>query len=260
MQDDIAAVKASASSVIDRIWETSSSVRLALVAYRDYGSSYVTRGVAFTNDKEIIRQSILGLDVAEGGDVPEAVYEGLLHAIRTIDLGAWRDGVKKVIVLMGDAPPHTRKHTLDEVVKAAEDVDPAHIFPITIAGSSPDTVRAFGEIARRTGGVMGTTRTAADLPREITRMVSIGTRFADAPYVEGRVTAVMGDTIEVQLEDGGRILPATLAVVLSTSTHGVVIAEGPVVTSEPRRATIELRALFGTESVSVGCTARILAK
>jgi hypothetical protein len=53
------------------------------------------------------------------------------HAIYTRDLGKWRNGGKKITVLMGDAPPHTKKHTLDEVVKAAEKVDPANVFPNT---------------------------------------------------------------------------------------------------------------------------------
>ncbi len=199
MRDDIDAVKASASRIVDQTLAVSSSARLALVAYRDYGSDYVTKGFPFTTSRDQTQQAIAGLQLQSNTDEPEAVYQALLHAINTVDLGPWRDGVRKVIILMGDAPPHTKRHTLAEVVRAAEEVDPAHVFPIAIAGAGAETVRAFGEIANATGGAMGTTASAADLPRELLKMVRLGARMADADGANGTVAAAMGLALEVVL-------------------------------------------------------------
>jgi hypothetical protein len=77
MKDDIDAVKQSASRLIDELFAASPSVRIALVAYRDYGSEYVTRGYRFTTNKDEIRGYIMGLTIGEGGDPPEAVLRGI---------------------------------------------------------------------------------------------------------------------------------------------------------------------------------------
>lgn len=250
MRDDIDAVKASASSIIDRISETSSSLRLAMVAYRDHGSDYVTKGYPFTSDRELMRRHILDLSIGQGGDPPEAVYEALLHAIEARDLGAWRTGARRIIILMGDAPPHTRRHTLEDVVKAARAADPAHVFPIIVAGADTATARAFSSIADRTGGVVGSTSRAADLPGELMKMVSVGARMADADVVDARVAEHMGEALEVELGADVAILPGAWVAFLSRTTPGLMIAEGVVTIAEGRRVIVELRALYGTEEIT----------
>lgn len=258
MEDDIAAVKTSAANMLDEVFAQSPDARIAMVAYRDYGSSYVTKGYPFTRDKEEMRRNLMSLDIGEGGDTPEAVYEALLHAIHTRDLGAWRDGVKKVIVLMGDAPPHTRRHTLDQVAKAAEEVDPAHVFPIAVAGADTETLRSFGEIARRTGGVMGTTATAASLPKEILKMVELGGSLADASWVNGRVEAVLGGTIEAEVEDASKVLVGMEAFVFSAKNPELVIAQGPVEKVTGRRVQVTPRAEYSVEKARLGCGVRVV--
>ena len=63
MRDDIDAVKASATQIIDGVFASGGSPRLALVAYRDYGSSYITMGYPFTQDKEAIRRPSPHLEI-----------------------------------------------------------------------------------------------------------------------------------------------------------------------------------------------------
>jgi len=258
MKDDIDAVKQSASRLIDQLVAVSSSVRVALVAYRDYGSEYVTRGYRFTTNKEEIRSYIMGLTVGEGGDPPEAVYEALLAAIHTEGLGAWRAGVKKIILLMGDAPPHNKRHTLSEVVTAAKEVDPAHVFPIAVAGADRDTMAAFGEIALQTGGEMGSTTTATDLPREILKMTELGSRVADVAALSGRVERRMGDAVRIVLDSPGRVLPGMTVLVFSAETAGLVIAEGPITVGEELTWQVEIRAAYGTERIRSGCPVQIV--
>jgi Mg-chelatase subunit ChlD len=259
MADDIDAVKASAAGVIDQLFALSSSPRVAMVAYRDYGDEYLTKGYPFTTDKEQMRRAILSLTVGGGGDHPEAVYEGLLHAINTVDIGPWRDGVKKVIVLMGDAPPHNKRHSADEVVKRAEEVDPAHIFPIAVAGATPAVLASFGELAARTGGVMTTTASAADLPGQIIRTVQIGVNTADIDLPRGEVASVMGDALEVRMTAGAaRVRGGMRALIFSADTPGLLIAEGQTLAIDGDRLRVDVTAAYGTEQIQRGCRVQVI--
>lgn len=179
VSDDIDAAKAASTALIDATFAKAASPRIALVAYRDYGDEHVTRGFIFTSSKDEIRASILGLRVAGGGDEPEAVYGALLYALDCTGLGGWRSGVKKVIVVIGDAPPHSKRHTLEEVVRRAEEVAAAHIFAIAVAGSSGATREAFGALAERTGGVVLRTAEAGELPEEKVEVARLGAEYAD---------------------------------------------------------------------------------
>jgi len=261
MRDDIDAVKAAATKIIERTFDLSSSARMALVAYRDYGDAYLTRGYAFTSDKAKIRDAILSLEVDGGGDIPEAVYEALLHAIRTPpDIGAWRDGVKKVVVLMGDAPPHTRAHTEAEVVKAAEEVDPAHIFPIAIAGASAETLRLFGQLAVKTGGVMGRTGSAEELPKELMRVIEWSYRTADAEVASGRVIGQRGDAVEIELPAGNTVRDGMVALVFSSDTPGSLVADGTILSGQGRRYYVQIRAMYGDHFIRPGGRAVVYRK
>jgi hypothetical protein len=81
--------------------------RIGVVAYRDHGDDYLVKPLWLTGNGKKLIEFVNGLQAAGGGegDVPEAVCEGLEVAL----LGqAWSEGPRalKVIVLLGDAPPH----------------------------------------------------------------------------------------------------------------------------------------------------------
>jgi hypothetical protein len=88
--------------------------------------------VPFTTDTEVVNSGISGLTLGNGGDIPEAVYSGLIGillssraliclfsftyilltfllmtitgALTANGLGMWRQNSRKTIILMGDAP------------------------------------------------------------------------------------------------------------------------------------------------------------
>jgi len=172
MKDDIAEAKASALAIVGELFSVSASPRIALVAFRDFSDTdtYVTKPFPFTHSKKKAVGYINALTVGGGGDIPEAVHTALLAAINTNGLGRWRNGVAKIIILMGDAPPHSRKHSRAEVVRRAAEVDPAHIFPIALKGHAA-TLKEFSELARQTGGKIYTTSSAAELPRTLRAVI-----------------------------------------------------------------------------------------
>ena len=124
MADDIDAVKASATEIIDAIFDSERGLndsRVAVVGYNDPTTETI---LSFTNQNDISdRQSaalsaINSISVFGGGDFEELTYTGLLRALDG-GAGEWRsDAAARKIVLFGDA---TAKDTdlRDDVIALA---------------------------------------------------------------------------------------------------------------------------------------------
>jgi Mg-chelatase subunit ChlD len=152
MTSSIAAVKASAINVISNLSAIGIDYRIGLVEFKDHGDMYVSRtDLPFSTNTTTIVNAINALAVGGGGDTPEAVFSGVMTAVGF----PWRNGAKKAIVLMGDAPPHDPEQvtnfTRASVIAAANAVDPASIYPIFIGGDSGMRT-AFQALASGTGG------------------------------------------------------------------------------------------------------------
>jgi len=76
--------------------------RIGLVFYRDYMEDYLTRSVAFTSDFDQVQRDLNAASADGGGDIPEAVVEGLWAGLNNYNWLA----ENRVIVVMGDAPQH----------------------------------------------------------------------------------------------------------------------------------------------------------
>ena len=83
--------------------------RFAIIVYRDYDDpEFVTRASPLSFDVLRARDFLRNIDASGGGDVPEAMMAGLRAAVRD---SAWRAGAQRVIIVIGDAPPHPRELT-----------------------------------------------------------------------------------------------------------------------------------------------------
>ncbi len=78
--------------------------RLGLVLYRDYYESYLAKPYPFSPDFSDIQRVLNTITVYGGRDIPEAVYEALYVGITSYEWLA----EDRLIVLVGDAPPHPR--------------------------------------------------------------------------------------------------------------------------------------------------------
>ncbi len=77
--------------------------RMGIVLFKDYfPEDYITRKIPFTSDLARVDASIQSLLARGGGDIPEAVHEGLLEAATQFD---WKADVR-LVFLVTDAPPH----------------------------------------------------------------------------------------------------------------------------------------------------------
>ena len=173
MVDDMAAVQASTRKTMDDLRNLSADLRVRLVVFTDHTETQVVRQWDFTTDTTEMQRQVDLIKPTGGGDIPEAVHTGLLAAIN----GNWRPGVRKLIVLIGDAPPSSKDPvTGDQVAKRALEVDPADIYAIAVANNGvvdPEALSAFTEIARRNRGAIFTTKNAAELPAAITGAVGV---------------------------------------------------------------------------------------
>lgn len=102
MKDDIDAVKKAIPEMLKEKLEEFSSFRLGFVLYKDYFEDYVVKRFDFTTDFGVFTAELSAVKVAGGRDIPEAVYEALYAALTEYPWNA----DKKMIVLIGDAPPH----------------------------------------------------------------------------------------------------------------------------------------------------------
>tara|TARA_R110002072_G_scaffold2288_15_gene18995 strand:- start:10177 stop:11508 length:1332 start_codon:yes stop_codon:yes gene_type:complete len=145
--------------------------KIGLVHYKDEGSN--PKGGAILNklsDKTgSVRRKLSSLKVKGGGDIPEAVVDGLEKALSK-RMG-WSESACKLVLLVGDAPPHKedRQRGID-LAKAAheepfgkkpgEDLGSrGKVRPFVVAGIgvgsilvSQDTRVAFHQMADVAGG------------------------------------------------------------------------------------------------------------
>jgi Mg-chelatase subunit ChlD len=91
-------------SILQEITPSFESFRIGMVLYRDYNDEYLTRIVPFTANLSTFQRNLNVIRAAGGGDIPEAVYEGL-HASATNFPWA---AESRLVILIGDAPPHPK--------------------------------------------------------------------------------------------------------------------------------------------------------
>lgn len=90
--------------------------RFGIIAYRDYNDiDFVTRISQPSFDIERARLFMGGIDALGGGDHPEAVTQALRDSENLI---GWRSGAQRVVIIIGDAPPHARE--MNEAAEIAE--------------------------------------------------------------------------------------------------------------------------------------------
>ena len=124
--------------------------RWSLVVYRDTGDDYVTRRFDFTTDTKKFRKDLGAQSAGGGGDVPEAVVDGLRDGLRQ----SWRRDrdVAKLAFWVADAPAHPGQgQDLAKVLNSAQR-EGIHIYPIASSDTSPEAEYQMRSAAQITGG------------------------------------------------------------------------------------------------------------
>jgi hypothetical protein len=107
MADLIDGAKKKIWSIADEIRKSrpDAHIRFALIGYRDRGDDYVTDVTDLTDDLQTVYAKLLRFEANGGGDVPESVNEALHTGVTRLDWNR-EAGTKRIMFLVGDAPPH----------------------------------------------------------------------------------------------------------------------------------------------------------
>ncbi len=143
---------ASTAAKVEAAAGADSQVRFGLTAFKDRGDDYVTRTTDLTADVGSFRSALAKVKAGGGGDTPESVSAGLHEAVTKPAWGG--DDVAKVIVLVGDAAPHTDyrdepSYSADARVAAARGI---RIHAIASSGLDDQGEYAFRQLAQLTAG------------------------------------------------------------------------------------------------------------
>jgi von Willebrand factor type A domain len=136
-----------------RTADPDAQLRIGLVAYRDIGDDYVTRDFPLTADLDAVFAELSGYQAAGGGDTPEDVDAALYDVVHKMQ---WRDGAKKLVFLVGDAPPASRGDVPAFAVSAREAGDRQIIINTIRCGWDPDAERTWQQIASLAHGQFST--------------------------------------------------------------------------------------------------------
>lgn len=150
--DRLTANMASTAAKVEAAAGAGSQVRFGLTAFKDRGDDYVTRTTDLTADVGSFRGALAKVKAGGGGDTPESVSAGLHEAVTKPAWGG--DDVAKVIVLVGDAAPHTDyqdepSYAADARLAAARGI---RIHAIASSGLGDQGEYAFRQMAQLTAG------------------------------------------------------------------------------------------------------------
>lgn len=137
------------------------NLRLAVVEYRDHppqDNTFVYQVHNFTADLEKAQKTIMALAANGGGDIQEAVLDGVLAAALELD---WREHSRRIAVLVGDASPHGSvqpdgsfqsschcNQTIETITAVAE----KSRMPVYSLGLNKDATEPFQLISKLSGG------------------------------------------------------------------------------------------------------------
>lgn len=97
-------VRRRVNEMIDRLFREIPNLRVGIIAHGDYcdrHSTYVTRSLELTSDRNRLYRFVSDVPATGGGDAPEC-YELVLHEARSFN---WGSGTKTLVVI-GDDVPH----------------------------------------------------------------------------------------------------------------------------------------------------------
>jgi hypothetical protein len=129
MAGEIVGTKKVVKKLVNKIKSMENTeVRIGISLYKDYGEDFVTeKWQSLTTDYEKVLKRLSEVEVSQGGDTEEAMYQGVLQ---TINATNWSKGdnspVLREILIIGDAPGHEyggdyRVDASDLITKASQE-------------------------------------------------------------------------------------------------------------------------------------------
>jgi Mg-chelatase subunit ChlD len=154
MADLIEGAKRKIWSIASTIVDTNpdADIAMGLVAYRDRGDDYVVQTTELSEDLQGIYGKLTRLQADGGDDTPESVNAALDAAVSDMHWTEGRD-VKRIVFLVGDAPPHMDYPQERQYPRILKDARRKEIIVNTVqAGDMPETTEVWKEVAQYGNG------------------------------------------------------------------------------------------------------------
>jgi Mg-chelatase subunit ChlD len=135
-----------ANTIVDH--NPDAEISMALIAYRDRGDDYVVKVEPLSEDLQGLYGKLVRLEADGGDDMPESVNEALNKAVTGLQ---WTSGddVKRIVFLVGDAPPHMDYPQEKQYPEIIEDAVARGITVNAVqAGDMRETTEVWKEIAQ----------------------------------------------------------------------------------------------------------------
>ncbi|GAB4422340.1 MAG: hypothetical protein OHK0039_38310 [Bacteroidia bacterium] len=133
MDDDIEHVRMALTDIIKSLPR---KTRLGMASYGDNRSEPASwfYHQDLTDDFDVIQAFLDDIRPGGGGDTPESVYDAIYE---TVDVMSWTSTGNKLIIVIGDAPPHTEPsrttYTQEQVIEKCVSAGlTVNLFPILI--------------------------------------------------------------------------------------------------------------------------------
>jgi hypothetical protein len=179
MSSIIAQAKSDAQYIMDTIRTNVSESDFGAIKFKDTGDEYVTVVAAnLTSDINTVDAAIDTMSATGGGDNPEAYIEAVKQAVNEI---TWRAGSIKMLIVMGDAPPHdpvygTGTSSAGTWASAASDAANIGLRVSMVAvgyGIGDTTVQqSYQYMATATGGLYSEAPDPSTLANELISMIN----------------------------------------------------------------------------------------
>jgi hypothetical protein len=167
-------------------------LRIGLVAYKDVGDEYVTKPFWLTNDLDGVYGELASYTASGGNDTPEDVDAALDVAVHKM---GWRDGAKKMVFVVGDAPPASRGEVPNYAVSARDAAAAGIIINTIRCGFDGKTQLAFTRLAEIGNGEFSTIQQDGGVQQ-------VATPFDDQL---AEISAQIDDTVMVMGGEEGRM-------------------------------------------------------
>jgi hypothetical protein len=159
--------------------------RIGFVAYRDQMKydpgefEFTVRSIPLTKCDKLglddLASFLRDIEAKGGGDVPEAVYEGIDAAAKR---GGWIRGARKVIIVVGDAPPHAEDNGIRKLYALCKDwhATSAGVISCVDTGGGRKLMLEFKAVAALGGGEFTTNCEAPAVNRQLA-VLAFGSRW-----------------------------------------------------------------------------------
>jgi hypothetical protein len=231
-------------------------LHIALVGYRDLGDAYVTRTYDFTSDMDEVFAHLSAFRAEGGGDTPEHVSAAMHDAVHRL---TWSSvPALRMIILVGDAPPHTdyqdgfdyRRHVAEarqrgivvEAIQCGQDPQTAQVWQEIASAGAGEYARIDGqggmpvrvtpvdaELARLNAELASTVVAAGTAAERAATENKMAARRAMAPamaaeaagYYGGRDRLAEHDLVDLPAAEQAKALPAAPALQGKTETEAL---------------------------------------